>query len=378
MITSFAYKGLSGDPWEFEETSLSKVNLLVGASGSGKTRFQNTLFNIATSVVRGEPFLTGEWTMTIKTQEYEYRWEYSGEKDTNKKNFISRENVTRKPLNSDDEGRNLIARTREDFLFLGNKLPKLQLDKISITLLKEEESLRPLYDSFSKVLRRKFHDEALLAASTLQSLSPKKITKLSSDGLSGLLAEDAALSAKMYLMKENHRDLYDIAVKNFTQIFPSIRECNIQLSEKDLPFNVPSGGIIPVFVIKEKGVNQWVALHELSSGMQKVLLIVTDILTLPEGSIYIIDEYENSLGVNAIDFLPEFIVDHGGTTQFLITTHHPYLINNMPMNCWKIFHRVGSKVSIKQGVELQSKYGASKQEVFIQLLNDPLYSGIQN
>ncbi len=40
--------------------------------------------------------------------------------------------------------------------------------------------------------------------------------------------------------------------------------------------------------------------------MQKVLLILTDVFILPEGGVYIIDEYENSLGLNAIDFLARF------------------------------------------------------------------------
>jgi AAA15 family ATPase/GTPase len=375
MITSFSYKGLQNEPWEFEETSLGKVNLLVGASGSGKTRFLNTVFNISTSAVKGEPFRLGEWTITVETKEYEYKWEYKGERDEKGTNFISREAISRKLLNSDGQAENVIDRTRELFLFLGQKLPKLQMDRLSVTLLKEEESIRPLYETFTKVQRRNFHDEGLQAALALQPLLPKTIIEVRTEGLSRLFSQENALSAKMYLMKENHRDLYDLAVETFIQVFPSIRECDIQLLEKEPIFKIPSGGIVPVFAIKEKGVNKWIALHELSSGMQKVLLIVTDILTLPEGSIYIIDEYENSLGVNAIDFLPQFIMDHGESIQFLITTHHPYLINNMPMNCWRVFRRAGSKVSLKQGAELKSKYGASKQEAFIQLLNDPFYSG---
>jgi AAA15 family ATPase/GTPase len=109
--------------------------------------------------------------------------------------------------------------------------------------------------------------------------------------------------------------------------------------------------------------------------MQKVLLIVTDVLTLPKGSIYIIDEYENSLGTNAIDFLPQFLTDHGENGQFFITTHHPYLINSMPMRTWKVFRRQGGKVSIKSGEEFEEKYGKSKQRAFIQLINDPFYLG---
>ena len=108
--------------------------------------------------------------------------------------------------------------------------------------------------------------------------------------------------------------------------------------------------------------------------MQKVLLLLTDITTLIDNSIYMIDEYENSLGVNAIDFLPDFLAEYSGSNQFLITTHHPYLINNMPINNWRIFHQTGSDVIIKDGAEIAERYGKSKQQAFIQLLNDPYYS----
>ena len=108
--------------------------------------------------------------------------------------------------------------------------------------------------------------------------------------------------------------------------------------------------------------------------MQKVLLIITDILTLPGDCVYIIDEYENSLGINAIDFLPSFLIDHAGNNQFFITTHHPCLINNMPIKNWRIFSRQGSDVHIKVGEEFETRFGKSKQKAFIQLINDPIYT----
>ncbi len=116
-------------------------------------------------------------------------------------------------------------------------------------------------------------------------------------------------------------------------------------------------------------------LHDLSSGMQKVLLIITDIITLPNNSIYIIDEYENSLGINAINFLPDFIISNGKDSQFITTSHHPYLINNIPVTDWQIFSRCGSTVTVKGGNELIGKYNKSKQDAFIQLMNDPAYTG---
>ena len=73
----------------------------------------------------------------------------------------------------------------------------------------------------------------------------------------------------------------------------------------------------------------WIPVQQLSSGMKKVLLIITDVLTLPKESIYMIDEYENSLGINAIDFLPQFILDHGKDIQFIITTHSPQMLGEV-------------------------------------------------
>ena len=97
---------------------------------------------------------------------------------------------------------------------------------------------------------------------------------------------------------------------------------------------------------------------------------------MAKGSVYLIDEYENSLGVNAVNFLPGFLSEFGEDAQFLITSHHPYLINSTPMTNWSVFQRSGSKVKVQAGEELMVKYGPSKQDAFIQLINDPDYSGL--
>ena len=362
MISSFYYSGRTFDEWEFQETKLDNVNLIVGASGSGKTRYLNSIFNISSSIVQGQPFISGHWKLTVKTDEYEYVWEYNGGK-----NQIQREIVTRKRIGSQEEFENLIDRTPDTFFFCGDKLPRLQRDRPGITLLKEEGKIGPLYDTFARIQRRTFHDDGLTDALRLQDVSNElsNISK-SKDGILALWQQQPALSARMFLLREKFPDKYRLAVETFEQVFPSIKECGI---------SIQSPGQVPVFFIKEKRINRKIPVLELSSGMQKVLLIIADIITLPRDSIYIIDEYENSLGINAIDFLPEFLVDHGTNIQFLVTTHHPYLINNMPMKTWRVFHRNGSKISIKNGAEFEEKYGKSKQRAFVQLINDPFYTG---
>lgn len=363
MISSFYYNGRPFDEWEFQDTKLNGVNLLVGASGSGKTRYLNSIFNISSSIVQGQPFRAGHWELTVKTDEYEYLWKYDGGE-----NQIQREIVTRKRIDSQEEFENLIDRTSDLFSFHGNKLPKLHSDTSGITLLREEEKITPLYDTFSKLQRRRLHDEGLRDALRLQDVS-QELSNLSNseDGILTLWKQQLTLSAKLFFLSEKFPERYSLAIETFQQVFPSIKKCDM---------TIQSPGQVPIFFIKEEKINTDVPLPELSSGMQKVLLIIADIITLPKGSIYIIDEYENSLGINAIDFLPEFLADYGTDIQFLITTHHPYLINNMPMETWRIFHRNGSSVSIKDGKEFEERYGKSKQKAFIQLINDPFYTGV--
>lgn len=380
MISSYYYQGREVEDWDFEETELNNINLIVGASGSGKTRYLNTIFNVSSSIVQGQPFRAGYWRLTVRTEEYEYLWEYDGVK-IDGENRIKRESVKRKHLDSQGEFESLIDRTPDSFVFCGIELPRLQHDRSGITLLKEEEKIDPLYETFSKVQIRKFHYDGLDDARALDYVPyvPKELLNLpnsESDGMRALWKQPLALSAKMFLLKEKFPQYYTLAVKTFEQVFPSIEECEVAILENP-SVSIQAPGVVPVFLIKEKKITRQIPLHELSSGMQKVLLIIADIITLPKGSIYILDEYENSLGINAIDFLPDFLATHGTAIQFFITTHHPYLINSMPMKTWRVFHRNGSSVSVKAGTELEEKYGKSKQKVFVQLINDPFYSGSQ-
>jgi AAA15 family ATPase/GTPase len=98
MICSFYFQGPKDDNWGFQETAWERINLLVGASGSGKTRFLNTLFNISSTVVKSDTFLAGFWTINIRTDEYEYIWEYKGSAANKLDPQITREVVKRKAM----------------------------------------------------------------------------------------------------------------------------------------------------------------------------------------------------------------------------------------------------------------------------------------
>lgn len=366
MITKYEFIGTGSEEWSFEQTLLGKINLIVGASGSGKTRFLNTLFNFASFIVNGNPFRPGEWKMSIQTKGEEYSYNYKASSNgigNAQKQIINYESLKKNVNNVEII---LVERTPEKFIFLDQELPKIDPSRSCITLLAEEEKIKPLFRTFAHGMRRNFYDDALKNAVRLQPINEKFNDNPTLDDLWG---GELTVNSKLYFFKEYFPDLFKLTTELFSRIFPTVVDTKIEFS-KHLLMPVP----VPVFLIKEKHVSNWIPLPELSSGMQKVLLIISDILSLPGDCLYIIDEYENSLGVNSIDFLPELLLEHGGDNQFLITTHHPHLINNMPIKNWLVFNRRGSSVRIKSGRDLEEKYGKSKQKAFIKLINDPFYS----
>ena len=57
-----------------------------------------------------------------------------------------------------------------------------------------------------------------------------------------------------------------------------------------------------------------------------------------------------------------------------MSLNNPYIINSVPVENWHVFHRNGLSVKIKSGSDLKARFGKSKQDHFIQLINDPFFS----
>src|SRR5438067_7726496 len=121
MILSYHYRGFEADNWEFEETALDRINLLVGASGSGKTKFLNTLFNFSSTVVSGSPFRIGHWKLLVNTEGYNYEWEYDGSAadtaDSSEPPHVHRESVKRRAVETTGDYELLVDRQSGHFLF---------------------------------------------------------------------------------------------------------------------------------------------------------------------------------------------------------------------------------------------------------------------
>ena len=369
-ILSYEAGGASENEIHFSKMKFGKLNLIVGNSGAGKTRLLNTIFNGALLVTQKDKFYIGFWDVTLEHNSVKYRWILeTGKDDDEGEPKIIKESI----LSYDGEKETiLVNRSLDSFEFNGNELPKLSHKESSIALLQDEELIKPIYEALSSIMRRNFSGADLEQETSFQSLPQsvlKKIKKTKS--LKDLFHSNLNLSCKLYILSEVFKETYDKVCAEFIATFPFVSEAKLLEADR-FGFHYP--GIVPVFALKEKFNNKWIPLNEFSSGMKKVLLILCDIFILPEeGCVYLIDEYENSLGVNAINFFPSVLFEAASKSQFIITSHHPYIIGNVPVKDWIILHRKGNAVHVKQGDELEEKFGKSKQKAFIQLINYPFY-----
>ena len=104
--------------------------------------------------------------------------------------------------------------------------------------------------------------------------------------------------------------------------------------------------------------------------MLKTLMHISELYLSAEGTVILIDEFENSLGVNCIDILSDLLFDNR-KLQFIITSHHPYIINKIGMEYWKIVTRKGGVVTARDAKDYN--LGKSRHQAFMQLINLEAY-----
>jgi hypothetical protein len=102
--------------------------------------------------------------------------------------------------------------------------------------------------------------------------------------------------------------------------------------------------------------------------MQRTLVHLLSIALAPSGTVIIVDEIENSMGVNCLPQLIEHFLQRTDL-QFILTSHHPYVINNIPWRYWRLVTRKGSEVTVRDATSIPALDSASSLEKFTQLMN---------
>jgi predicted ATPase len=373
--------------WNLEKVSFKNLTLLVGASGVGKTQILQTLLRLR-SISRGESMSGTKWDIEFTTINSDvYRW--SGEYESKGKNILRLrdpdEDETKDVPNILKEklvlnGSLIIDRDSEDIIFDGTKTVKLSQEKSVINLLKEEDLISPAYTGFQRII---FSDQ-VESKKKPQRFNPdfltkERILKKYSD-INSIREADENIITKLYLASNNAKDVMESIKEKFIDIFPFVTDIKIAPLDFEDGDDTPSIlKEIPFIQLKEKDVPDWIIQPQISSGMYRTLMHLSELYLCPEGTIILIDEFENSLGINCID---ELTVDLQTSSQrrlqFIITSHHPYIINQISFKNWKLVSRSGSNV-ITKDAETIVDFTKSKQEAFIQLTQlEEFTTGVTN
>ncbi|OUL36237.1 hypothetical protein BV372_08515 [Nostoc sp. T09] len=364
--------------WCFEPIQFSDLNLLVGASGVGKTQILESIINLQ-KIANGKSFNGVSWNIEFTVDTNLYNWH--GEFETGKLVNLILDNQNEKNqfkiINEflSVNGKTIIQRNAQEINFRDQILPKLSSFQSVVAILSEEEDIAPIKYGFSQI-KENSEDYGSNSMIFLSFFANKKIFdhySLLRDKYSSLTLEDIQKSnllnqIKLGLAYEYFPEIFDKIKKHFMEIFVQVED--IKLEQDEELFKFLNSKNYPLVKIKEKDVNNWINQIQISSGMYKTLMYISELYLSAEETVILIDEFENSLGVNCIDIVTELLLENK-KLQFIITSHHPYIINNIGMEHWKIVTRRGGIVKARDAKEFN--LGKSRHQAFMQLINLDAY-----
>ena len=381
-INSFNF-GNNSQNWHLENTYFNNLNLLVGASGVGKTRILKALYLIC-NVAQGEVQMLEdvEWSIDFSHLGQKYRWELKALNPT-ETTFSSEQNQSEIAdeklikFAENNEPIEILHRTKTESTLNKSQIPKLKRTESAITLLAEEESIAPIADAFKRFI----FNETLQNVEMSLSLDPSSvILSLPLNAQLKLINTDQAAYSKAleifketsihfatilkaYYLKKYFPQMFDEIKEAYIEIFPTVKDIRITVNKQsDKNYNL-------LLEIQEHGSENWIPQYRISSGMYVTLTYLIEITSAPEGSVFVVDEFENSLGINCMPQLTDFILDKSPNLQFILTSHHPYIINNIPWKTWQLVSRTNGTIRTRKAVDIPELNTASSLDKFTQLIN---------
>jgi ABC-type transport system involved in cytochrome c biogenesis ATPase subunit len=364
--------------WKLNPVQFSDLNLLVGVSGVGKTKILKAILNIK-KIVEGESLYSVKWSIDFLTNDgNEYHW--SGEFES----FVIIQESLFLNLGDQSSKEELIKRDAEKISFKNNLIPvKLLPFKSVINILGEKdfEIIRAefnkiyLSDTSSESLKKNILISKELWNKTIEPFNNSNYLLCSEkESLFDEICEnekELSIEFKFVLACYLERQLclrlhrFESIKNRFKEIFENIDDIYAIIVDSGEDNELHQ--IYINEIIKKENVRLVLNQDDLSSGMLKTFWHLAEIYLSPRNSVILIDEFENSLGVNCLDSITEDLTDSDHQLQFIITSHHPYVINNVRPSHWKIVTRQGGEVTVKSAEDFH--ISPSRQKAYIDLIN---------
>ncbi len=344
------------------------ITLLVGLSGAGKTQILNAVeYSLRLAVnkkLRLEPFHVA---MGLEIKGAIYEWEY---------HILSKGN---EDLMTEDEDEyyffsetlkenDTILFSRKDSIVevVGyDKIPTPKKNESLLVQYAEDERFKELISEIRKLYPIEVDLSVRMGLEKEEFSTLKERVRANIDKEKNVdfrLFSHLSVAMKIYIAKTYYHELY-------IKIFDAVKELFIEIEDIDIVENKA----LDMYLIAIKVYGKTLLQHEISNGMLKTIYYIVELFTMSENALVLIDEFENGLGVNCIDVLSEILFSERDDLQFIITSHHPKIINAISINKWKIIERNINVVSNRES--LQYGIGNSQHEAYFNLLNRWEYEG---
>ena len=164
------------------------------------------------------------------------------------------------------------------------------------------------------------------------------------------------VAMKLYIAKRYFHKLY-------IEIFEAVKELFIEIEDID----VVEDSIREMYLVSIQVYGKKLLQHDISNGMLKTIYYIVELFTMSEDSLVLVDEFENGLGVNCIDVLSELMLSQRKDLQFIITSHHPKIINAIYEGKWRIIDR--DRCIVKNSGSQAYGIGNSQHDAYFNLIN---------
>lgn len=351
-----------------DRTYFDKINLLVGVSGAGKTIILRVLSSYIDLIRRGssvknECNFKMNFTVDTVSSVDTYEWSIS----TTQSSLVDKVTgstagyiVTKEELLRN--GKMLFARDNNKLEISGyNSLPKIPLDKSTIAVFKDDNLFKDIKKAFASVIgldeqknaymdvQKEFYDEALRVA---------KENTMSYEH-TALYMSLLPLVVRLGIARSVYAEKFNMYMDKLKEIFPYISDVKIRLSKSTQKY-------VTVLCLQD---DVEVAQDRISTGMIKTMNVLAYLYFIAQNALIIVDEVENSLGINCLDDVIESIdcSVYEQNNQAILSSHHPYIINAVDSSKWRIVSQENGHITTKSANEVG--IDSKNRDGFFELIN---------
>ncbi len=338
------------------------ITLLVGLSGVGKTQVLNAVkYSLKLAVDKNvilRPYRVG---LGILLNDDAYEWFYEINEIDKDELIINKESSYEFSFEKLlCNGKIIFERKNEKVRVIGyDKIPQPKKDESLILQYSEDENLVNLISGIRKLYSV---DIELAVRGGIRSESFSRLKSKVTDTIKNeknvefKTFSHLPVPLKLYIAKRYYPELY-------IKIFEAVRELFIEIEDID----VEEDSIREMYLVSIQVYGKKLLQHDISNGMLKTIYYIVELFTMSKDSLVLIDEFENGLGVNCIDLLSELMLSERNDLQFIITSHHPKIINAIDKDKWRIIDR--DNCIVKNRGSLDYGIGNSQHDAYFNLIN---------